>query len=56
VTFTSPDSRTIRVNPHLQDLDYIHGSVPTREGPVEVTIERGHAPEIKLPDGVQLAH
>jgi hypothetical protein len=53
-SLATPDAREVRVKPQLHDLDYVRGSVPTRLGPIKVSLERGTAPQIKLPDGLSL--
>ena len=47
-----PGFREIRFIPDLCDLEFAEGTVPTPYGVIAVKLQKGCAPEIKLPEGV----
>ena len=55
----APGFARVRIQPHLGDLEWARGTVPTPHGPLHVSLERTDAgrieTRIELPDGVQRA-
>lgn len=49
--FATPGRREMKFSPRLEDLEYMRGSIPTPDGIIDVVVERGHPPVIKLPNG-----
>ncbi len=54
IEILEPGCRRVRIAPELGGLEYIRTKYPTPHGVIEVEAERGHAPRIVLPEGVEL--
>lgn len=50
----SPGYKTIRLNPSLLGLQSAHVEIPTPFGMIELSMQQGKEPEIKLPYGILL--
>ncbi len=50
-----PGFRKVKITPDLCDLEYAEGTVPTPHGVIKIKLEKGRAPEISVPDGVEVA-
>ncbi len=53
ITPASPGYAEVRVRPHLGDLAWAEGCIPTPHGPITVRAEAGREPVITLPPGVR---
>lgn len=54
VRAAAPGWTDVEIDPHLGDLDWAEGRVPTPRGWITVRAERGRAPSVDLPAGVTL--
>lgn len=55
VKILKPGYKEVSIQPDLSGgLDYVHGSVPTPFGTIEITAEKNGKTKIKVPDGVTL--
>ncbi len=54
VTIVEPGYRKVHIAPKLFGLDWVEGEVPTPMGNIHVRAEAGKAPEITLPEGIEL--
>jgi len=55
VTPSAPGYATVDIHPHLLDMDYVRGSVPTPHGVIRVDVDRSKGIHLDLPDGVSKA-
>ncbi|MDD3154028.1 MAG: hypothetical protein PHS41_04115 [Victivallaceae bacterium] len=54
VKFLTPGGDQVSISPDLGDIEYLRGAYPTPHGPIGITLEKGLAPKIELPPGVEL--
>ncbi|MFH0963830.1 MAG: alpha-L-rhamnosidase N-terminal domain-containing protein [Planctomycetota bacterium] len=55
VTPVEPGWRTVSFRPHLGDLAFAEGAIPTPLGVARVTLRAGRRPRLSLPSGMKLA-
>ncbi len=53
ITPAVPGFGAVRIDPHLGDLAWAEGCIPTPHGPITVRVEAGQDPMASLPDGVR---
>lgn len=53
ITPAAPGYSKVRIDPHLGDLAWAEGSIPSPHGPITVRIEAGQEPFVSLPNGVR---